>query len=143
MVDICGKFPLATVNMACGQMATMTVPGNVDDPSQTVNDCDYQAGGSAALGKIWRGCTKDGTGPAYYNGARTDTLKPGEVRTDITGLGDKAFWAVEPEATNNFVTLWMLRGQTVSYIQCQGVPAAQVDTVKAAVLPLGQTLVAK
>ena len=90
-VDVCDALPLATVNAALGGPFVAPVETNTGDGSFNTSDlCSYVKHGSGGL-SVTRTCSSDGSASSDYDSRRRGMLDPPYTRTDVTGVGDKAF----------------------------------------------------
>ena len=99
-VDICTLIPESQVNASLGVTARFTSP---DEPTNmggmTSDRCSYNAGASepGMHVELLRQCDPDARfAPAQYQSSKEAYLAPGGTRTDLSGVGEKAFYETVP-----------------------------------------------
>jgi hypothetical protein len=99
-VDICTLIPESQVNASLGVTARFTSP---DEPTNmggmTSDRCSYNAGASqpGMHVELLRQCYPDATfAPAQYQSSKEAYLVPGGTRTELSGVGEKAFYETVP-----------------------------------------------
>jgi hypothetical protein len=131
-VAICTVVPGATVTSSIGLMVANANPDNPTmTGSMTSDTCTYIAMNAGMSAVFTRQCYDSPTIPtADYNTAYMATLKTGGMRTDVTGVGDKAFYQSEPTSTMgvNSVKLIALKGNV--YVLLSDVSVATADDAK-------------
>ena len=147
-VAICTLIPQSQVNSSLGVMARFTSPDTpINMGGMTSDQCSYNAGATAPgmHVELLRQCNPEFEA-VTYDGARTAYLAPGGTRTDLTGVGDKAFYETVPGMAGTTlppkVRLVALKGNVYVVLSDSYVPAAQEAMVKQGLTSFANTLLA-
>lgn len=143
-IVICTTIPLAQVNTATNKMLTASTPSNSGMGANTGDTCSYN--GTGAMGgnvELIRFCYD----PANLAGQQFDSDK-GEslaamgTRSDVAGVGDKAFYQSEPTAgfPTAKVKLEVAKGPILLTFRATNVSAADDPTVKQGLIGFANTL---
>ena len=145
-VDICTLIPQSQVNSSLGVTARFTTP---DTPTNmggmTSDQCSYNAGATAPgmHVELLRQCNPEFEA-VTYDGARTAYLVPGGTRTDLTGIGDKAFYETVPGMSGTTlppkVRLVALKGNVYVILSDSYAPAEQDAMIKQGLSSFANTL---
>ena len=153
-VDICTLIPQSRVNSSLGVTARFTKP---DEPMNmgggTSDQCSYNAG-AAEPGmhvELLRQCYPDvpnhpevQMAAATYQSSRQDYLAPGGTRTDLTDVGDKAFYETVPGMAGTTlppkVRLVAFKGHVYVILSDSYAPAAQEAMIKQGLMSFANTL---
>jgi len=144
-VAICTVVPASTVTSAIGLMVSMANP---DMPAQNPwNDrCDYISNDPGKNARFIRTCFASASDASnVFASAKTGSLKSGGTRTDVTGVGDQAFYQSEPTSTMGVSTvkLQAIKGQVVVSLSDVYVTAADDATVKQGLTSIANTLLSQ
>lgn len=154
-VAICTLIPQSQVNSSLGVTAMFTSP---DTPTNmggmTSDQCSYNAGATAPgmHVELLRQCYPEV--PRHpeammasdeYQTAQQGYLAPGGTRTDLSGVGDKAFYETVPYSGTTLppkVRLVAFKGNLYVILSDSQVPAAQDAMVKQGLTSFANTLLA-
>jgi hypothetical protein len=153
-VDICKLIPQSQVNETLGVMAKNALP---DEPTNmggmTSDQCSYNAGATdpGMHVELLRQCYPDvpnhpeaQLASGSYEQARQDYLAPGGTRTDLSGVGDKAFYETVPGMAGTTlppkVRLVAFKGNLYVILSDSHAPAAQDAIVKQGLVSFANTL---
>lgn len=147
-VAICTLIPQSQVNSSLGVTARFTSPDTpINMGGMTSDQCSYNAGATApgVHVELLRQCNPEAKFAAVtYDGARTQYLAPGGTRTDLTGVGDKAFYETVPGQSGTTlppkVRLVALKGKLYVVLSDSYAPAAQDAMVKQGLSSFANTL---
>ncbi len=98
-VAICTLIPQSQVNSSLGVTAMFTSP---DTPTNmggmTSDQCSYNAGSSdpGMHVELLRQCFPEASASVDYQSSQQAYLVPGGTRTDLSGVGEKAFYETVP-----------------------------------------------
>lgn len=156
-VAICTLITQSQVNSSLGVTAKFTTP---DTPTNmggmTSDQCSYNAGASAPgmHVELLRQCYPDvphhpeaQLASASYESAQQEYLAPGGTRTDLAGVGDKAFYETVPGMAGTTlppkVRLVSFKGNVYVILSDSYAPAAQDAIIKQALSSFANTLLAQ
>ncbi|HVS81812.1 MAG TPA: hypothetical protein VHE60_08755 [Pyrinomonadaceae bacterium] len=146
-VAICTLIPQSQVNTTLGVTAMFTSPETPTNMGgMTSDECSYNAGATAPgmHVELLRQCNPEFEAVTYET-ARRAYLAPGGTRTDLTGIGDKAFYETVPYSGTTLppkVRLVALKGNVIVFLSDSQVPAAQDAMVKQGLTSFANTLLA-
>jgi hypothetical protein len=145
-VEICTLIPQSQVNASLGVTASFTSP---DTPTNmggmTSDQCSYNAGATAPgmHVELLRQCNPNFES-ATYDQARTAYLAPGGTRTDLSGVGEKAFYETVPGMSGTTlppkVRLVALKGNVYGVLSDSYAPADQDAMIKQGLTSFANTL---
>ncbi len=145
-VEICSLIPQSQVNSSLGVTAMFTSADTPTNMGGMASDqCTYNAGASdpGMHVELLRQCNPFATS-VTYDGVRTSYLAPGGTRTDLTGVGEKAFYETLPglEGTSlpPKVRLVAFKGNVYVVLSDSHAPAAQDAMVKQGLTSFANTL---
>ena len=153
-VDICTLIPQSQVNTSLGVTAKFTSP---DTPTNmgggTSDQCSYNAGATepGMHVELLRQCFPDvphhpeaQLASASYQSAQQEYLARGGTRTELSGVGDKAFYETVPgqEGTTSppKVRLVAFKGNVYVILSDSYAPTEQDATVKQGLSSFANTL---
>lgn len=147
-VDICTLIPESQVNASLGVNARFTSP---DEPTNmggmTSDRCSYNAGASqrGMHVELLRQCYPDARfAPAEYQTSKEAYLAPGGMRTELSGVGEKAFYETVPgqEGTTLApkVRLVAFKGNIYVILSDSHAPADQDSMVKRGLISFANML---
>jgi hypothetical protein len=153
-VDICKLIPQSQVNSTLGVTAEFTRP---DEPINmgggTSDQCSYNAGATdpGMHVELLRQCNPDvpnhpeaQLASATYESSRQDYLAPGGTRTDLTGVGDNAFYETLPGMSGTTlppkVRLVAVKGSIYVVLSDSYAPASQDAMIKQGLRSFANTL---
>jgi hypothetical protein len=145
-VDICTVIPPAQLSTSLGVMATITTPSTDNIGGNASDECIYGNPSPAAYTSVTliRTCHADGVMvAATYDATSKGYLAPMGTRTDLAGVGDKAFYQSEPNmapAGTNKVKLVAVKGQILVTFTDLNVTPAQDAMVKQGLASFANTL---
>jgi hypothetical protein len=152
-VDICTLIPQSQVNSSLGVTARFTSPDTTNTGGMTSDQCSYNAGASepGMHVELLRQCYTDvpnhpevQLASASYQSSRQDYLAPGGTRTDLAGVGDKAFYETLPGMAGTTlppkVRLVAFKGHLYVVLSDSYAPAAQDAMVKQGLMSFANTL---
>ena len=156
-VAICTLIPQSQVNSSLGVTAKFTTP---DTPTNmggmTSDQCSYNAGATAPgmHVELLRQCYPEvpqhpevKLASVEYDASKTAYLAPGGKRTDLTGVGDKAFYETVPGMSGTTlppkVRLVAFKGNLYVVLSDSYAPAAQDAMVKQGLTSFANTLLAQ
>jgi hypothetical protein len=149
-VDICALIPMAEINRSLAGSATNANPETLgDDPSgQAMDECSYLGAKPTTTVVLRRHCYPEATlATSTYEGSRQDSLPKEGTRTEVTGLGDRAFYEIKPTVADislgenvTAVRLIVLKGNVYVTLTDAPVPAAQAAKVKAGLTAFASTI---
>lgn len=134
---ICPLIPSATVNMLTGLTTTGATPTS-NGPPVPSDLCEYPTSDPGATVKINRVCNMNAK--YSYDGDRMQTPPMGATQTDVSGIGDAAFYQSEPAGTTSKSTLYAYKNDVLLQIVITGVKPAQEPMVKAGMISMGMTV---
>ena len=150
-VDICTLIPQSQVNSSLGVTARFTSP---DEPtntgSMTSDQCSYNAGATqpAMHVELLRQCYSEAKiASAEYQSSKEAYLARGGTRTELSGVGEKAFYEIVPgqEGTTSppKVRLVAFKGNVYVVLSDSWAPADQDAMVKQGLASFANTLLTK
>ncbi len=146
-VDICTVIPLAQVNTATNKMLTSSSETSSGTGPNSGDTCDYNGTGpSGGFVQLIRFCSD----PASNAGVQVDTdrnayLAPMGTRTDVAGVGERAFYQSEPTGSGlptAKVLFEAVKGPIVVTFRASNVAPADDATVKQGLIGFANTLLA-
>ena len=147
-VAICTVIPLAQVNAATNKMLTSSSPTSSGTGPNSGDTCDYNGTGpNGGFVELIRFCAD----PASNAGVQVDTdrnayLAPGGTRTDVAGVGEKAFYQSEPTGSGlptAKVLFEAVKGPIVVTFRASNVAPADDAMVKQGLSSFANTLLAQ
>jgi hypothetical protein len=109
--DLCKIVPLATLESTCGTHAATATADEKSDHGD-VSSCVYDDGAGAQLGQVLRVCYPTATeAVATFQGEHDDPPIPGVTQTDVTGVGERAFY--REDFSLGIFDLYVLQGQNL------------------------------
>ncbi len=149
-VAICTLIPEAQVNSSLGVTARFTSP---DTPTNmggmTSDQCSYNAGATAPgiHVELLRQCYPETKiASAEYQSSQQAYLPPGATRTDLSGVGEKAFYETVPGQAGTTlppkVRLVAFKGNIYVILSDSYAPADQDAMVKQGLTSFANTLLA-
>ena len=146
-VAICTVIPLAEVNAATNKMLTSSSPTSSGTGPNSGDTCDYTGTGpNGGFVELIRFCAD----PPSNAGVQVDTdrnvyLAPGGTRTDVAGVGEKAFYQSEPTGSGLLtakVLFEAVKGPIVVTFRASNVAPADDAMVKQGLASFANTLLA-
>lgn len=135
---MCTSVTLAHVNTLCGTSAATPVP--VDSsapPAQNIDICLYQDSNAAGQQAVTsRYCFTDAaTATGFFSGEH-DRMPSvmGETQTDLTGLGDRAFYRAQVDQSTTSV--YVLKGNLIAMAEVDVVTTSTEAAVKECLITL-------
>ena len=127
-LDVCEALPVSRVNSALGGPFSYPVAVRVADvASGTPSDeCSYAQPGTTGL-SIVRTCSDDEFGPSQFDQEHAGEVTPPNTRTDLGGVGDRAFVVDVPNGSPNgsVATLLAIKGKVLARIDDRAVRPGQ------------------
>jgi hypothetical protein len=151
-VDICTLIPPSQVNSSLGVTARFTSPDKPTNMGGATSDqCSYNAAEPGMHVELLRQCFPDvpnhpeaQLASASYEQAKTEYLAPGGTRTDLAGVGDKAFYETLPGMAGTTlppkVRLVAFKGNLYVILSDSYAPAAQDAMIKQGLMSFANTL---
>jgi hypothetical protein len=147
-VAICTLIPQSQVNTSLGVTAMFTSP---DAPTNmggmTSDQCSYNAGATAPgmHVELLRQCYPEAKmASVEYQSSQQGYLAPGGTRTDLSGVGEKAFYETVPGQSGTTlppkVRLVAFKGNLYVVLSDSYAPAAQDAMVKQGLTSFANTL---
>ncbi|MEP6637026.1 MAG: hypothetical protein ABJB97_09890 [Acidobacteriota bacterium] len=147
-VEICTLIPQSQVNESLGVTARFTRP---ETPTamggMTSDECSYNAGAPAPgmHVELLRQCYSDAKiASVEYQSSQQAYLVPGATRTDLSGVGEKAFYETVPGMSGTTlppkVRLVAFKGNVYVILSDSYAPAEQDATVKQGLASFANTL---
>ena len=142
-VAICTLIPLSQVNSSLGVTASNAVPDEpINSGGLTSDNCAYLNAASSTNVKLLRLCNEAGMVPETYQQAHQEYLAPGGTRTDLSGVGEKAFYETIPGQTAPKVRLVAFKGNVYVILSDAHVGPGQDAMVKQGLVSFANTLLA-
>ena len=150
-VDICTLIPQSQVNSTLGMTARFTSPDTpINMGGGTSDQCSYNAEPGMHV-ELLRQCFPDvpnhpeaQLAAASYQSAQQDYLAPGGTRTDLAGVGDKAFYETLPGMAGTTlppkVRLVAFKGNLYVILSDSYAPAPQDAMIKQGLMSFANTL---
>lgn len=148
-VAICTLIPMSQVNSSLDGTATKANPETMSDPSGVASDkCAYLGVAPTTTVELSRLCYPQATMAASnYEASRQDYLPKEGTRTDVAGLGDRAFYEIKPTVADislgenvTAVRLIVLKDNLNLTLTDAPVAAAQAAKVKAGLTAFASTI---
>ncbi len=151
-VAICTLIPLSQVNSSLGGTATNANPETRSEASgpsgQAADICAYLGGTPNTTVEFSRVCYPEATlAVGNYESSKQEYLPKEGTRTDVAGLGDRAFYEIKPTVADislgenvTAVRLIVLKDNLLLTLTRAPVPAAQAAKVKAGLTAFASTL---
>lgn len=143
-VEICKVIPLADVNTGTKKMLTGSTPMSSGMGANSGDTCDYS--GTGAMGgnvSLIRFCYDPASSAGtQFDSDKGEMLATGGTRTDVTGVGDRAFYQSEPTAgfPTAKVRLEVVKGPYILTASATNVAAADDAAVKTGLIGFANTL---
>jgi len=145
-VDICTLIPQSQVNAALGLTARITSPDPpINMGGMTSDQCSYNAGATAPgiHVELLRQCDPEAM-LVNYQSSKEAYLAPGGTRTDLSGVGEKAFYETLPGQEGTTlppkVRLVAFKGNVYVVLSDSYAPAAQDAMIKQGLASFANTL---
>lgn len=139
-ISVCDVLSMSQVNMTCPeQMSTKTAPVTAHSPQVTNDQCKYSTTATnIAAGHLCYSTAA--AAQAYYQGQHDQMPNPGEMRMDLTGIGDKAYVSIQPGSE---VDLRAIKGNLVVEFLHLNVMAGQEAMAQTCLTSLANFLITK